>query len=124
MEASHSESIRSATNTRRAIRMRTDLQSYHDREYVQHFLDEAHFDALNALDSAQACCLSMTTAGCLDARDLVPAGSMCSFNDNTFGITHSVRGLDVEELARRDRIAGLLIDALIQEMADEISKGP
>lgn len=123
MEASHSESVRSAP-TRKAIRTRTDLQSYRDRDYVQHFLDEVHFDALNALDSSQACCLSMATAGCLDALELVPAGSMCSFNDNTFGITHSVRGMDIEELARRDHIAGLLIDALIHEMANEISKGP
>lgn len=60
---------------------RPHLQEYRNRDYVQHLLDDRHFDAMNQMDDGEACALAMATCGCIDALDDIPAGSMESFGE-------------------------------------------
>lgn len=51
------------------------LQVYRNREYACHMLSDQMFDALNSPE-LEASTVFLSSAGCLDAVDDIPAGSM------------------------------------------------
>ena len=109
---------------------RPAMQDYRNRDFVLHYLDDRHFNALNAMDVADACTVHLATTGCLDALDLMPAGSMVSLRrgdapGNFYDQSQCVRGRTLAELQQREALAARLIDELLsQEKRNEESQGP
>ena len=90
------------------------LQQYRNRDYVQHLLDDRHFDALNALDNNQACALAMATTGCIDGLDYIPAGAMESC-DRWYDQKLCCREFSTAEVEERNKLADQLIAELLAE---------
>ena len=93
---------------------RPSLQQYRNRDYVQHLLDDRHFDVLNTLDKNQACALAMVTTGCIDALDEIPAGAMESC-DRWYDQQLASREFSAAEIEERHTLAKQLIAELFAE---------
>jgi hypothetical protein len=92
---------------------------YRDRDNVWAKIDAVYLHSLNT--SSELCATAFT--GCLDAPEHIPSGSTKQFSvaNKFFSPTpgYAVRGMSVEELAERERLAEILINQLIKEMENE-----
>ena len=84
---------------------RNSLQDYRNRDYVLSHLDDKVFDILNkGVDGS-----FLMTTGCLDALDVLPAGSMVSANNFYYDSSVINRGISAaEEKEINDFMMGLV----------------
>lgn len=81
------------TNIRPARQARIALQDYRNRDYVLSHLDDKVFDILNeGIDGS-----FLMTTGCLDALDVLPAGSMVSTGSMYYDSKVINRGISAAE---------------------------
>lgn len=86
------------------------LQSYRQRDYVAHLLDDRVFEAWNE-DRAGTCTLTLASTGCLDALETLPAGSVVAQCNRYMRPSTYERGRGWQEV----RDADALIEALLNE---------
>lgn len=79
---------------------RMPLQDYQNRTYVMHLMDERHFDAMNTSGVREGCFLG--THGCIDALDILPAGSMKYICNNYYDASTIDRELTLKEVQAID----------------------
>lgn len=110
------------TTPRRGRRQRPDLQDYRNRDACYHLLDDRVFDALNdhRLDPDGTNTVGMVLAGCLDALDDIPAGSMVDRSGHwglMYDCSYVERGTTLAERRERDAFLDAMIDDIRAEEA-------
>lgn len=78
----------------RSIRVRSDLQDYHNQTYIGSLLDDQVFDILNKGEDMDF----LYKHGALDALDFAPAGSMRGVGGRYYDQSFCERGKPLPKL--------------------------
>lgn len=97
-------------STRKATRMRSDMQPYMNQRYIAPMLDDNYFNVLIRHD----CILYMH--GAMDAIDSIPAGSMQSTRcGRWYDITSTQRGVSLKEQQRQAAYMESLVERVLSQ---------